>query len=296
MHRLALVFLMVILGFGLKAQELNCTVAVNAEQTGQSNLQVFKTLKNEVQEFMNKTTWTNQNFKQQERIDCSIVIIVSEFSGDAFSASIQVQSSRPVYNSVYKTPVFNFNDKQFDFRYTEFQPMNYNPNSFDSNLVAVLSYYAYTILGLDAATFQPNGGEPYFEVAKRIVNTAQQRFESGWSAQSGNQSRYQLNEDLLSPNFTAYNDILYAYHRNGLDYMTDNTKEAKQSLAVTLRLFDDLYNNRPNNFLTRIFFDAKADEVSKLFSDGPQINVAGLKSTLNKVAPTKSAYWNKIKF
>ncbi|WP_028375689.1 DUF4835 family protein [Leeuwenhoekiella sp. MAR_2009_132] len=293
MYKLIVIFLFC--GIGLHAQELNCSVTINAEQTGQSNLQVFRTLKSELTEFMNNTTWTDLNVKQQERIDCSLVIIVSNINSDSFTASVQIQSSRPVYNSTYNTPVFNFNDKQFNFRYTEFQPLNYNPNNFDSNLISVLSFYAYTIIGLDASTYELGGGEPYFEEAKRIVNTAQQQVSDGWSAQSGTQSRYRLNQDLLSPNFREFSDALYAYHKNGLDYMADNTKEAKQSIAVTLQLFNQLYANRPNNFLSRVFFDTKAEEIASMFSGGPQVNVSNLVTILNKVAPTKSSYWQQIK-
>ena len=293
MYKLIVFFLFC--GIGLQAQELNCSVTINAEQTGQSNLQVFRTLKSELTEFMNNTTWTDLNVKQQERIDCSLVIIVSNINSDSFTASVQIQSSRPVYNSTYNTPVFNFNDKQFNFRYTEFQPLNYNPNNFDSNLISVLSFYAYTIIGLDASTYQLGGGEPYFEEAKRIVNTAQQQVSDGWSAQSGTQSRYRLNQDLLSPNFREFSDALYAYHKNGLDYMADNTKEAKQSIAVTLQLFNQLYANRPNKFLCRVFFDTKAEEIASMFSGGPQVNVSNLVTILNKVAPTKSSYWQQIK-
>ncbi len=278
------------------AQELNCRVEINAEQTGAGNLQVFKTLRNAVQEFMNNTTWTQADYKQQERIDCSMVIIVSNLDSDLFTATLQVQSSRPVYNATYNSTVFNFNDNDFAFRYTEFQPMAFNPNSFDSNLISTLAFYAYTIIGMDAATFSRNGGEPYFETAKQIVNTAQQEGGAGWSAQGSQQNRYRLNEDLLSPNFSDFNEILYAYHRNGLDYMAEDPKSAKQSIAVSLELFDQLYASRPNNFLTRIFFDAKAQEVAQVFSGGPQVNVASLVSTLNKVAPTKSTFWQQIKF
>ena len=290
-----LLFLTLFAGFSASAQELNCSVEINAEQTGQANLQVFKTLQNSIEEFMNNTNWTDGNYKQQERIDCSIIIIVSNLDSDNFTASIQIQSARPVFNSTYNSTVLNYNDTQFDFQYTEFQPLNYNPNSFDSNLVSVLAFYAQTMIGLDAATFERDGGLPYFEEAKRIVNTAQQGGNAGWSAQSGTQSRFRLNADLLSPNFADFNEVLYAYHRNGLDYMADNTKDAKQSIAVTLELFNQMYNSRPNNYLTRVFFDAKALEVSQMFSGGPQVNISSLVSTLNKVAPTKSSFWQQIK-
>ncbi|MAW94613.1 MULTISPECIES: DUF4835 family protein [unclassified Leeuwenhoekiella] len=290
-----LLFILSIFTGSLQAQELNCTVNINAEQTGQSNLQVFRTLKSEITEFMNKTNWTDLNIKQQEKIDCSLVIIVSNINSDFFTASIQVQSSRPVYNSTYNTPILNFNDRQFNFEYTEFQPLNYNANTFDSNLISVLAFYAYTIIGLDAASYELGAGEPYFEEAKQIVNTAQQQVSDGWSPQSGTQSRYRLNQDLLSPNFREFFDAMYAYHRNGLDYMAQSDREAKQSIAISLGLFEQLYRNRPNNFLTRVFFDSKAEEIASIFSGGPQVNISSLVSMLNKVAPTKSTYWQQIK-
>ena len=295
MYKIVFLFF-IIIGLKTSAQELNCRVEINAEQTGAGNLQVFKTLRNAVQEFMENTSWTQAQYKVQERIDCSMVIIVSNLDSDFFTATLQVQSSRPVYNATYNTTVFNFNDRDFNFRYTEFQPMAYNPNNFDSDLIATLAFYAYTIIGMDAATYERGGGEPYFEEAKRIVSTAQQKGGAGWSSQGNAQNRYRLNEDLLSPNFSDFTEILYAYHRNGLDYMAEDPKNAKQSIAVSLDLFSQLYASRPNNFLTRVFFDAKAEEVSQVFSGGPQVNISSLVSTLNKVAPTKSNYWQQIKF
>lgn len=290
-----LLFIFSIFSLSLNAQELNCTVSINAEQTGQSNLQVFRTLQTEITEFMNKTSWTDLNIKQQEKIDCSLAIIINSINSDYFTASIQVQSSRPVFNSSYNTPILNFNDRQFNFQYTEFQPLNYNANTFDSNLISVLAFYAYTIIGLDASSYELGAGEPYFEEAKQIVNTAQQQVSDGWSAQSGTQSRYRLNQDLLSPNFREFFDAMYAYHRNGLDYMAQNDREAKQSMAISLALFNQLYSSRPNNFLTRVFFDSKAEEIASIFSGGPQVSISNLVSMLNKVAPTKSSYWQQIK-
>ncbi len=290
-----LLFIFSIFSLSLNAQELNCTVSINAEQTGQSNLQVFRTLQTEITEFMNKTSWTDLNIKQQEKIDCSLAIIINSINSDYFTASIQVQSSRPVFNSSYNTPILNFNDRQFNFQYTEFQPLNYNANTFDSNLISVLAFYAYTIIGLDASSYELGAGEPYFEEAKQIVNTAQQQISDGWSAQSGTQSRYRLNQDLLSPNFREFFDAMYAYHRNGLDYMAQNDRDAKQSIAISLALFNQLYSSRPNNFLTRVFFDSKAEEIASIFSGGPQVSISNLVSMLNKVSPTKSSYWQQIK-
>ena len=291
---LCLLFLsLVATGF---AQELNAVVVINAEQTGKADLQVFRTLERQITEFMNNTVWTDKNYKNQERIDCSFNIIVRNLDADLFEASIQVQSSRPVYNSNYSSPVFNFNDRQFTFQYIEFQPMEYNPRVYTNNLVSVLSFYAYTIIGLDASTFDLNGGSDYFEEAKQIVSNAQQANRPGWKPVDGPQSRFRLNEDLLSPNFREFSDVMYNYHRMGLDYMYSQQRESKQAIATTLQQLRSMYNKRPNNFLSRVFFDAKSEEITSMFAGGPQVNITELVETLNRVAPQKAAYWRQIKF
>jgi len=278
------------------AQELNAVVVINAEQTGKADLQVFKTLERSLIEFINNTRWTNRTFKQQERIDCSFNIIVSEVNSNSFQASVQVQSARPVFGSDYASPVFNYNDRDFDFEYTEFQPLIFNPNNFDSNLISVIAYYVYTIIGYDAGSFKLGDGDKYFQTARQIVTTAGPSNQAGWNAADGPQSRFRLNEDLLSPNFKDFSNILYTYHRLGLDTMSTDIKKSKQTIAATLSKFEAMYNKRPNNFLTRVFFDSKAEEIASIFSGGPQINIISLIDTLNRVAPTKSTSWRQIKF
>lgn len=282
--------------FFTNAQELNAVVVINAEQTGKADLQVFKTLERSLTEFINNTKWTDRNFKQQERIDCSFNIIVSEVNSNSFQASVQVQSARPVFNSDYSSPVFNYNDRSFDFEYTEFQPLIFNPNTFDSNLVSVIAFYVYTILGYDASTFKLGDGDKYFQIARQIVTTAGPSNQRGWNAADGPQSRFRLNEDLLSPNFKEFAGILYSYHRTGLDTMSDDLRKSKQTIATAVIQLKSMYNRRPNNFLTRVFFDSKAEEITGIFSGGPQVNIVDLLETLNTIAPTKSTFWRQINF
>lgn len=286
----------IICSLSLQAQELNAVVIINAEQTGKAELQVFKTLERSLTEFINNTKWTDRRYKQQERVECSFNIIVQEINSDAFRASVQIQSSRPVFNSNYDSPVFNYNDRDFDFDYVEFQPLIFNPNNFDSNLVSVISYYVYTILGYDTNTFKANDGDKYFQIAKQIVTTAQSGNNRGWKPQDGPQSRYRLNEDLLSPNFRDFSDVLYNYHRNGLDVMADDNKKGKQAIVNSITKLKAMYNKRPNNFLNRVFFDSKAEEIASMFSGGPQIPITDLLTTLNRIAPTKSSFWRQISF
>ncbi|HMR15623.1 type IX secretion system protein PorD [Mariniflexile maritimum] len=282
-----------ILGF---SQELNCNVLVNAQQTGDENLPIFKTLQKQLNEFVNNTKWTNKTFSSQERIDCSMVINVVGYSGESFQASLQVQSSRPVYGSSFTTPIYNFNDKDFNFKYLEFQNLTFNPTQYESNLVSVLAFHVYMVLGLDADTFSENGGEAYFKQAQTIANYSQQENYKGWKLADGLQSRFALIDNLLSPTFKEFRQVMYSYHRQGLDAMSNNVKEGKEQIATALKQFQAMNSRRPNSFLIRTFFDAKADEIEQIFSDGPNVNIASVKETLQKVAPMHSSKWQNIKF
>lgn len=278
------------------SQELNCSVVVNAQQTGNENQSIFKTLEKQLTEFVNNTKWTNKTFSPQERIDCSMVITITDYSGEAFQGSIQVQSSRPVFGSSFSTPIYNFNDRDFAFRYLEFQNLIFNPTQFESNLVSVLAFHIYMVLGLDADSFAPQGGEPYFKQAQTIVNYSQQENFKGWKLEDGLQSRFALIDNLLSPTFLAYRQVMYGYHRSGLDAMSENVKNGKEQIANVLKQFEAMNSRRPNSFLLRTFFDAKAEEIEQIFTDGPNVNIASVKETLQKVAPMHSSKWANIKF
>jgi hypothetical protein len=281
----------------VSSQELNCTLVVNAQQTGNENVQVFKTLEKQLNEFVNNTRWTNKTFKTQERIECSMVITIQDYQSDMFQGSIQVQSARPVHNSFYASSVYNFNDKDFNFKYLEYQNLNFNSTQFESNLVSVIAFHVYMILGMDADTFELNGGDAYYKQARDIVNYSQQNNPVGWQPPSGgDQTRSALISNVLSPTFKEFRTVLFAYHLQGLDLMADNVKEGKSGVATALTQLDALHSRRPNSFLLRVFFDAKVDEITDVFSDGPGVNIANLVSTLSKIAPTYSRKWRDIKF
>jgi len=281
----------------ITAQELNCNLVVNAQQTGNENVQVFKTLQKQLQEFVNNTRWTNKTFSLQERIDCGMVITILNYSSDSFQASVQVQSARPVHNSTYATPVYNFNDKDFNFNYLEYQNLNFSATQFESNLVSVIAFHVYMILGMDADTFERNGGQKYYELARDIANYSQQGNAKGWEPpRGGDQTRRVLIDNMLSKTYSEYRAALYDYHRLGLDLMSSNTKEAKAKIASSIVNFETLHKRRPNSFLVRTFFDAKADEISDVFSSGPNVKITELVSVLNKVAPMHSNKWRSIKF
>ncbi|RYZ84014.1 MAG: DUF4835 family protein [Proteobacteria bacterium] len=257
--------------------------------------QVFKTLETSLSDFVNRTDWTGQGFNQSERISCSMYINVTSYSNNQFAATIQVQSARPVFESTYSSPVFNFNDKDFSFDYTEFQNLAFNPGTFDSNLVSVIAFYSFIMIGIDADTFAPNGGQQYFEIAQDIAAAAQSSNYKGWKQSDGNQNRYFLINDLLSSTFSPFHDAIYQYHRMGLDKMSSDQKAGKEAIAASLETLAQVNAARPNAFLTRVFFDAKVDELVSIFSGGPSLPIADVVDRLNKLSPLNSSKWSGIK-
>jgi hypothetical protein len=225
-----------------------------------------------------------------------MLITVTGFDNNRFEATLQIQSNRPVFNSTYETPVFNFQDKQFSFNYNEFEPLFYNDNAFESNLVSVVTYYVYIILGIDADTFKNNGGSDFFNQARDIVSMAQSSNFLGWKQVDGNRTRWMLIDNLLSNTFIEYRQAMYEYHRLGLDVMSDNSIQAKEKINGSIRLLGNLNNKRPNSFLLQTFFDAKADEIASVFSGGPKYDIRQLTSTLNRIAPTHNSKWSNIKY
>lgn len=276
-------------------QEIKCDVKINSERVNMTNKQIFRTLETSLTEFVNNTRWTNVSTKQHERINCSMFINVSAYDSDTFVATLQVQASRPVFNANYSTPIFSYNDKEFVFRYVEFENLFFNPNSFDSNLVSMVAFYVYTILGTDADTFSPLGGTPYFSMAQTVVSNAQQSNFKGWKQSDGNQTRFIYLTDIMSSTFNPVRLAMYEYHVNGLDRMAENVKTGKENVMKALADLSKIHSVRPNAFVTRVFFDTKSEEIQSIFSGGPSINIADLVDNLNRVSPTNASKWAKIK-
>lgn len=292
--RKILLFAFLCVHFVATAQELDCKVVVDYSKITNANTQIFKNLEVALNDFVNKTNWTDRKFQQNEKISCAMIIVLNEYNSNNFSASIQVQSSRPVYNSSYVSPVLNINDKDFNFKYIEFENINYNPNSFDSNLVSTLAFYANLIIGMDAETFVANSGTDYFNIAQNIVSVAAQSGYKGWSQSDGNQNRFFIINDILSPTFRPFRQTMTDYHTS-LDGMTKDVKNAKLSIEKSIQDLGSIYSLRPNALVTRLFFDAKSDEIISIFSGGPAIPISELVNTLNKISPLNSAKWSQIK-
>lgn len=288
-------FLLLLFVGVVQAQQLNCSVQINSDKVATTNNQIFKNLKTSISDFVNKTDWTGDEYKPNERIECSMVIIVNTYESNQFSATIQVQSTRPVFNSTYASPVFNFNDKDFNFRYVEFENLQFNPSNFDSNLVSILAYYSYMILGFDADTYSLMGGNKNYEIAQQIVSVAQQGGNKGWSQSDGNQNRFFLVNDVLSGTYDAYREALYQYHREGLDIMSTDVKSGKDKVISAINTLTAISKVRPNAFLTRVFFDAKVDELVSILSAGPKVSLTETIDNLNKLSPLNTSKWSAIK-
>jgi hypothetical protein len=278
-----------------RAQEVNCLVNINYEQIGGSNRQVFQTLQKALTEFINQTKWTNRIVKPEERIDCVLNIIITSREDNTFIGTLQIQSSRPVFGSSYATPLLNIKDNDFNFRYNEFDPLIYNRNSFDSNLISTIVFYVYTIIGVDADSFSKYGGEFELKEAQNAMLQAQQSGIAAWQNVVGQQNRFLLIDNILSPNLTTFRDVLYEYHIKGLDNFVTNKDVAKQTVEDSVLKIENLFNKTVGNNLIRVFFDAKADEIVNIYTDGPKTrNAARLITSLKKISPNNSSKWRKL--
>jgi len=276
-------------------QELRCEVVVNSDLVNQTNQQVFSTLQKSIQEFMNSQVWTSQKWNSEERINCSLILNLTRYSDNNFEGTLQIQSQRPIYDSNYNSPILNFQDIDISFSYQEFQPLFYNSNRYDSNLISILSFYAYMIIGLDSDTFKPQGGQLFYSYAQKISNLAQQSKNDGWISTGNRKNRYWLVDSILSNAFKEFRTTNYQYHRKGLDLMTSDEFTAKTNIANSLSNLSELNKRRPNSFLIQLFFDAKSQEIVNIFSDGIKIELDATKQLLRRVAPFFNNKWKEIK-
>ena len=294
--RNSLIVILIFISFcRIKAQELNAQVIVNSDLVNQTNQQIFKTLERSLNEFLNTQVWTNKELLNQEKITCSFVLNLSNYNNDQFEATLQVQSQRPIFDTNYDTPIFNFLDRDIVFSYREFQPLFFNQSSFESNLVSLLSFYVYVIIGLDADTFVENGGSTYYEQALQVVNLAQVTSRKGWKASDGTRNRFWLIDNLRANTFREYRQALYTYHRSGLDQMTSVPFEGKEAVMKAIQQLEPLFLRRPNAFLLQIFFDAKVEEIVNLFKEGPKVDFKATETVLKKIAPFFGSRWKQIK-
>ena len=279
----------------VSAQELNCQVTVNSNQIQTSDRKIFETLQQSLYEFINNRRWTTDQFMQHERIECSMMINVTErLSTDEFKATIQIQSRRPVFSTSYNSPLLNYIDKEFTFRYVEFQPLDYNETQFQNNLVSVVAYYTYIMLGFDYDSFSPQGGTPYFQKAQNIVNLAQNAPETGWKAFEGTQNRYWLTEEILNVQFAPLRECMYLYHRKGLDAMSEKLAPSRIQILEALKKLRKVNQDKPSSFALQVFFLAKSDEIINIFQQANPDEKSQVVSLLSEIDPANYSKYEMI--
>jgi hypothetical protein len=282
------------------AQELLAAVQVNAQQLGGSNTQVFKTLEKNLRDFVNNTSWTGKKLQNFEKIKCNLAIVISERNGNNFKGAIVVQAVRPVFNSTYDTPLMNLNDTNFSFDYTENENLVFNERQFSGkNLIDVVSFYVYTILGYDGDSYKVRGGQEWFEKAQKISNNSQNQSFPGWSVIEGPKTRTSLVDNMLKPDQNTLRNLYYTYHRTGLDNLAKQDQSAgKKIIADAIMQLKAYENNFQMNYPVNAFIDSKKQEIFDIFNNGnnANVNMADLKALLVTIAPREiDSKWNKWK-
>lgn len=288
-----LLFLMIMTA--LPAQDFQCQLSVNSQQIAGSNRNKFNTLQQELYKFVNDRKWCQYTLKTNERIECAIQITLSEMSGDTYTGTMTIQLQRPIFNTNYKSPVLNFQDKNVKFTYEEGAPLEYVDNSNISQLTSLIAYYLNIFLALDFDTFSLNGGEPYYTLAQGIVNACQTATEPGWkSYETGQRNRYWMTENLTNPTYSKLHEFLYKYHRLGLDVMSESVDVGRASVLDAIRDLQKVNSQKSNIYIVQIFVQAKADEIVNIFKEATPVEKTEVVRLMKQLDPSNSAKYNAI--
>lgn len=288
--------LLVILGCfaSTVAQELSCDIQVSSQQI-QSDKTVFIEMEKALNNLVNNTKWTDDAFDQEERIECSIFLnITKNVSNTEFTGDFQITARRPVHNSSYSSTTLLYSDDNVSFSYNQFDPLQYAENTYTDELTALISFYVYMILGTDYDTFSQNGGTPYYEKALGIVNLAQQSNRTGWKSHESDENRYWFVNNYLDQFFQPLRDCLYDYHRLGFDAMQKDVEVARQKVSDAIKKVEKIHSTKPNSYNVQLFFYAKADELTKLYSEAPAQEKVEMVNLLKKLNPANAVKYNKI--
>lgn len=284
-----------VFALNISAQELNCKVEINSDQVEGTYKQVFTTLEQAMNEYMNANIFTNNQFSANEKIDCRLFFTVKEYTDGKITGDLQIQSSRPVYNSTYTTTLINFKDTKIDFTYQENEPLVFTLDRMESQITAILNFYAYLILALDYDSFSPRGGEPYFERLKTIVQQAQSSGETGWKAFEDTKNRSAVLSAFTDQSTQSLRDLLYDYHRRGLDEMSVSPDKGRAKITETMSVINQVYSAAPMSVGLSMFKDAKLDELVNIYSKANAEERTKVYNILQKIYPTEQERLEKIK-
>ena len=300
-NRLIALFLLVLGGAStswVKGQELNCAVKVVHSQIQGTSTEVFESLETAINEFMNNRSWTDLQYQKTERIDCTMTITVKKYdkNSNSFSCEMLFQVTRPVFNSGYNTTIFSMRDMDFTFSYQEQDALDFNINNMDSNLTALLAYYAYLFIGLDLDTFSPMGGTEILHMVESIVNNAQTMSVPGWKAFDDTKNRHAIINDYMDSSMEPFRQLQYKYYRQGLDEMAQNADRGRTAITEALDLLKEANSNKPLSQLPQIFTDFKRDEIVNIYSGhGTEKERQGVYDIVSNINASQNTYWNKIK-
>ena len=291
----SLTVLLAFIALSASAQELNCSVTINADQIQGTNKQVFETLQSAVSDYFNTTVFTNAKYAANEKIECRFFLTVKEYKDDTFTGDIQVQSLRPVYNSSYTTTLINFKDTKVEFTYAENEPLVFSLNNMESQLTAILNFYAYLILAVDSDSFAPHGGDPYFGRLAQIVQMAQSAGESGWKAFEDTKNRSAVLSAFTDAGTSVIRDMIYSYHRQGLDNMSVSVDKGRAAVTESLSAIGKVYRTSPMSVALSLFKDAKLDELVNIYSKAPTNERETVYKLLEPVYPTEQTRLGQLK-
>lgn len=287
------------------AQELDARLSINSSKIGtQVDRKIFQTLQTALTNFINNRKWTNSTFQPQEKIKCSFLITIDDYSAsnNVFKSTLTVQAARPIYNTTYESPIVNFQDPNFQFKYVEFQPLDFNENRIQgsdplaANITAMIAYYVNLILGMDYDSFSPRGGDPYFQKAQFIVNNAPENSAiSGWKAFDGLRNRYNLIQGLTDSRFTLMHDAIYSYYRTGFDHFYENETDGRNGILNALNYMNTISTENPNAMIIQFFFQGKSNELAQVFSKAEPDVKARARDFLMKLDLTNAAAYNNLK-
>ena len=292
---LGLIFLFIGLVSGARAQELNCAVEVNSQQVEGTNKNVFNALQEAISTYMNETKFSNAIFSPNEKIECRLFLTVKEYTDDRIKGELQLQLSRPVYNSTYTTTLFNFRDTKVEFGYREGYPLIFNENTVENNLTAILDYYAYLFLAIDFDSFSPKGGQPFYDRAQSVVQQAQSIGEVGWRTFEDTKNRAAVLSSYTDTNTAGIRNLLYNYHRKGLDEMVTSPDKGRAVITESLKELKTIADNSPMSVALSLFRDSKLDELVNIYSKAPSAERETAYDILQPIYPTESERLDKIK-
>lgn len=300
MNKLSIIFAIVTLYlFSLtpevSAQELNCQVEVNSDQVQGTNKSVFETLQTAINEYMNTNVFTNAQFAANEKIDCRLFLTIKEVNDNTFTGDLQIQATRPVYNASLTTTLINFKDSKIEFSYQENEPLIFSINSMESQLTAILNFYAYLILAIDFDSFSPKGGDPYWDRLKEIVQMAQSSGENGWRAFEDTKNRSAVLSAYTDASTSSIRDLYYRYHRNGLDEMATSPDKGRANITKSLDNLKTVYDVAPMSVALSMFKDAKLDELVNIYSQAPAEERTKVYELLEPLYPTEHERLDRIK-